>query len=130
RPGQAEDADAFSATVAVDASAENVVRAREQARTDGQRRALTAVLERLSGGNPPAKPPRLDDKAITDLVASFEVANERMSAVRYVADFTFHFRPAETRRLLGSAPVVGGAAGAAADDTGKPTVILPVYQSG
>src|SRR5207237_7299515 len=128
RPGQAEDADAFSATVAVDASAENVVRAREQARTDGQRRALTAVLERLSGGNPPAKPPRLDDKAITDMVASFEVANERMSAVRYVADYTFHFRPDEVDRVLQKAGIgVAGEAGAA---PGKPLVVLPVYQSG
>src|SRR5690349_13523530 len=69
RAGQAQDADPFSATVAIDATAESVAKAREQARTDGQRRALTAVIERLSGGNsPPAKLPKLDDKAITGLV--------------------------------------------------------------
>ena len=99
---RAQEADPFSATVKVDARADTAVKARETARVDGQRRALAAIAERLSGGGAPVKPPKLDDKTITDLVASFEVANERMSAVRYVADYTFHFRPAETRRVLGA----------------------------
>ena len=94
-PARAQEADPFSATVKVDATADTAAKARETARIDGQRRALAALAERLSGGGAAAKLPKLDDKAITDLVASFEVANERMSAVRYVADYTFHFRPAE-----------------------------------
>jgi hypothetical protein len=99
--GPAQDADeAYSATVKVDATADSAAAARETARIDGQRRALAAVIERLSGASEPAKPPKLDDKAITDMVASFEVANEHMSAVRYVADFTFHFRPSKVRRLV------------------------------
>jgi Uncharacterized protein conserved in bacteria (DUF2066) len=100
-PAPAEEADeAYSATVKVDATADSAAAARETARIDGQRRALAAVIERLSGASEPAKPPKLDDKAITDMVASFEVANERMSAVRYVADYTFHFRPSKVRRLV------------------------------
>jgi hypothetical protein len=140
-PAWAEGADPFSATVKVDARADTVVKARETARVEGQRRALAAVAEGLSGGAP-VKPPRLDDKTITDLVANFEVANERMSAVRYIADYTFHFRPAETRRVLGIA-----AAAAAAENSPKPTaderpakpgvaapnaaptVIIPVFES-
>ena len=99
--GPAQDADeAYSATVKVDATADSAAAAREMARIDGQRRALAAVIERLSGASEPAKPPKLDDKAITDMVASFEVANEHMSAVRYVADYTFHFRPSKVRRLV------------------------------
>lgn len=123
-PARGEDADAFAATVPVDATADNVINARDTARLDGQRRALAAVVERLSGGNAPAKLPKLDDKAITDLVASFEVANERMSAVRYVADYTFHFQKAGIQRLMGSAGI------AAAAEPGKPLVVIPVYQSG
>ena len=124
-PARAQDADPFSATVTVDATAETVIKARETARLDGQRRALASVIEHLSSGASPAKPPKLDDKAITDLVASFEVANERMSAVRYVADYTFHFRPAEIRRALGKAGI------AVADEPGAvPPVLIPVYQSG
>ena len=122
-PGRAEDADPFSATVAVDATADTVATARDMARTDGQRRALAAVAGRLSGGSTPAKLPKLDDNAITNLVASFEVANERMSTVRYAADYTFHFKPDDTRRVLGNT------APAAAADSGKPLILLPIYQS-
>jgi hypothetical protein len=95
-----ESEEAYSATVKVDATAESAAAAREVARIDGQRRALAAVIERLSGASEPAAPPKLDDKTITDMVASFEVANEHMSAVRYVADYTFHFRPSKVRRLV------------------------------
>jgi hypothetical protein len=124
-PGRAraEEADALSATVAVDATADTVAKARELARTDGQRRALAAIAERLAGGATPAKPPPLDDKAITDLVLSFEVVNERMSAVRYAADYTFYFRPEETRRVLQKAGVV------AAEEPSKPVILIPVYQT-
>jgi Uncharacterized protein conserved in bacteria (DUF2066) len=100
-PAPAQETDeAYSATVKVDATADNAAAAREMARIDGQRRALATVIERLSGASEPAKPPKLDDKVITDMVASFEVANEHMSAVRYVADYTFHFRPSKVRRLV------------------------------
>jgi hypothetical protein len=138
---RAQQADPFSATVKVDARADTAAKAREAARLDGQRRALAAVAERLSGGAP-VKPPKLDDKTITDLVASFEVANERMSPVRYMADYTFHFRPAETRRVLGIA-ATGAAevppkpaasepadrADAAAASSDRPIVIVPVYEA-
>jgi hypothetical protein len=119
---RAEEPDPLSATVAVDATADTVARAREMARIDGQRRALAAVAERLAGGAATAKLPKLDDKAITDLVLSFEVAHERMSAVRYAADYTFHFRADETRRVLQKAGI------AAAGEPGKPVILIPVYQ--
>jgi hypothetical protein len=100
-PAPAQESDeAYSTTVKVGATAESAAAAREVARIDGQRRALAAVIERLSGASEPAAPPKLDDKTITDMVASFEVANEHMSAVRYVADYTFHFRPSKVRRLV------------------------------
>jgi len=135
QPGRAEEPDPFSATIAADATAETVVKARESARLDGQRRALAAVVERLAAGaaqggaaaNGAAKLAKLDDKTITDLVASFEVANERMSAVHYAADFTFHFRPAEVKRTIRAAGIaLGGDEGGG----GKPPVVIPVWQSG
>jgi hypothetical protein len=137
----AQDADEnYSATVKVDATAESAGAAREAARVDGQRRALTAVIERLSGSTENSKLPKLDDKAITDMVASFEIANERMSAVRYVADFTFHFRPSKVRRLVRvteSTPVESGSK-SSTEGGGKPAVesgnravvVLPVYKDG
>ena len=139
---RAQSDDPYSETVKVDATAETVVKARDKARLDGQRRALTAMVERLAAGTataggpaPKVKMPRLDDRAITDMVTSFEVANERMSAVRYIADYTFHFRPADVQRVLRGAGVNTAEEGgtAAAGDAiagGKMAVLLPVYQIG
>ena len=140
-PASAQDADeTYTATVKVDATAESAGAAREAARIDGQRRALTALIERLSSSTENGKPPKLDDKTITDMVASFEVANERMSAVRYVADFTFHFRPAKVRRLVrvtesvpaesaSKGPTEGGAKPSAGSGN-RSAVVLPVYKDG
>jgi hypothetical protein len=127
-PVRAADDDPYAVTVKVDASGDVIGKARDAARLDGQRRALTMLADRLSGGNGAAKLPKLDDKAITDMVASFEVANERMSAVRYVGDVTFHFRPDEVDRVLQKAGI--GVAGEAGASSGKPLVVIPVYQSG
>jgi len=148
-PALAQDSeDAYSATVKVDATADSAAAARDAARADGQRRALAAVVGRLSGASEPAQLPKLDDKAITDMVQSFEVANERMSAVRYVADYTFHFRSAKVRRLVrvaNTAPAEGtgkstaegtgkstaeGAGKTAAESGSKSIVVLPVFKNG
>ncbi|MBV9861136.1 MAG: DUF2066 domain-containing protein [Alphaproteobacteria bacterium] len=155
RPAVAQDEDSFSATVKVDATAESAAAAREIARHDGQRRALIQILGRLAGDPDSPKLAKLDEKALPDkaisaMVVSFEVANERMSAVRYLADYTFHFRPGEVKRVLRSVGLAvaaesGGNAtaspatkeggdkqGAAATpgDAAKPVVVLPVWRSG
>jgi len=134
----AEDQSAsFSATVKVDATADSAAAARELARIDGQRRALGVVVDRLSGSSDP-KLAKLDDKAITDMVESFEVANERMSPVRYIADYTFHFRSSKLRRLVrvaetppaegGGKPTVSESSKPTVSESSKPTVVLPVYK--
>jgi Uncharacterized protein conserved in bacteria (DUF2066) len=137
----AEDQSAsFSATVKVDATADSAAAARELARIDGQRRALGLVVDRLSGSSDNPKLAKLDDKTITDMVESFEVANERMSPVRYIADYTFHFRSSKLRRLVRVAetpPAEGGGKPAVSESStkpavpesgSKPTVVLPVYK--
>jgi Uncharacterized protein conserved in bacteria (DUF2066) len=130
-PARAQDAeDPYTATVKVDATADSPASAREAARIDGQRRALAAIADRLSGGtgSGAAKLTKLDDRTITDMVASFEVANEKMSAVRYLADYTFHFRPAALQRVLRNAGVA--LSDQPGKEGGKPAVVLPVYQTG
>ncbi|HEY1261735.1 MAG TPA: DUF2066 domain-containing protein [Stellaceae bacterium] len=117
--------DPYTATVKVDATADNAADARRMARIDGQRRALDAVIARLSGSPDTSKLPKLDDNAVTNLVDSFEVAHEHMSAVRYLADYTFHFRGAKIRRLMHDAGI-----GRAEASTGKAAVVLPVYRDG
>jgi hypothetical protein len=134
-----EQPDAYTVTIRVDATADNAIEARRMARLDGQRQALAKAVAQLAG-SPDVKLPKLQDSAITDMVDSFEVANEHMSAVRYVADYTFHFRPARVRRLMQQAGIAIGsgapagnasAAGNAAErGGGKAAVILPVFKDG
>ena len=124
-PAWADDPDdPYSATVKVDATADNAAAARTLARHDGQQRALMEVIEHLTGSTDQTKLPKLDDKAITNMVNSFEVANEKMSAVRYLADYTFHFRPAKVRQLLRNAGI------AFSSSPGKPVVVVPVFEDG
>jgi hypothetical protein len=127
----ADQANDFSATVKVDATADTAAAARDLARIDGQRRALAQVIDRLSGTEDSSKLTKLDDKGITDMVESFEVANERMSAVHYLADYTFHFRPSKVRRLAhtaDSAPSETNSKPAIVGGGGKPLVILPIFK--
>jgi hypothetical protein len=116
--------DPFSATVKVDATAESAAAARTSARADGQRRALDDVIQRLTGSPDLSKLPKLEDHTITDMVDSFEVTNEKMSKVRYLADYTFHFRRSRIRQLLRSAGI------AFSENPEKPVVVIPVFQDG
>jgi hypothetical protein len=121
-PAVAQD-DLFTTTVTVDATADDVAKAREMARRDGQRKALTAVVDKLTGGPGKAKLPKLSDNQITDLVASFEVADEKMTAVRYTADYTYHFRPTETQAMLAGAGIALSLPNA--PNTGTATAVPP-----
>jgi Uncharacterized protein conserved in bacteria (DUF2066) len=124
-PARADDQqDPYSATVKVDATADSAAAARTIARNDGQRRALKDVVQRLSGSDDLSKLPKLDDQKITDMVASFEVVHEKMSTVRYLADYTFHFHPEKIRQLLRSASI------AFSETPNRPVVVVPVYQDG
>lgn len=119
-----QPADPYSATVKVDATAENAAAARTIARNNGQRAALMKVIERLTGSTDESALPKLDDQAITDMVDNFEVAHEKMSPVRYLADYTFNFRPSKVRQLLRRAGI------AFSEHPGKPVVVVPVYRDG
>ena len=131
RTGPSLAEDGFSATVRVDATADTAAAARELARIDGQRRALVLVIDQLSGTTDSGKLTKLDDKSITDMVESFEVTNERMSAVHYLADYTFHFRPSKVRRLVHiaeSAQTEANSKPAVAEGNSKPLIVLPVFK--
>ncbi|SRR5579875_187371 len=112
------------ANVPVDATAASADAAREAARLQGERQAYHILLARLTRAADAAKLPPADEATLNDLVQGFEVANERHSTVRYLADYTFHFRPKAVRQLLRSAGVPF------AETASKPLVVLPVYESG
>jgi hypothetical protein len=123
-PARAQPAEVFSITVPVDATAASAAQAREAARGEGQRRAFRALLERLVPASEWRRLPRVDDATLTNMVTDFEVAGERSSAVRYLADYSFRFRPDDVRRLLRDNGIPF------AETKSKPVVVLPVLVRG
>ncbi len=94
--------------VAVDATAATAAKAR-----------LVARLVRAA--DQPRVSARAPD-AINDLVRDFEVADEKTSAVRYLASLTVRFRPDAVRTFLRGQGV------GFAETRSKPLLVLPVYE--
>jgi hypothetical protein len=121
--GAATQDDIFTvADIPVDATASSAVAAREAARTDGQRRAFRVLLERLTLVADRGRLPRVGDEQLTEMVRDFSVANERSSAVRYLASYTFRFRPDAVRKLLRDAGIPF------AETVSKPVIVLAVLR--
>jgi len=112
------------ANVPVDATAASADAARETARLEGEHQAYAILLGRLTPASEASRLPPASDATLNDLIQGFEVANERHSAVRYLANYTFHFRPDAVRQLLRGASVPF------AETPSKPLVVLPVLDSG
>jgi hypothetical protein len=107
--------------IAVDETASSASAARTIAVQKGQKRAFNALLRRLVPVPYYASLPVLDDAAITPMVASFQVANERTSAKRYLADLTYEFKRDDIRKLLRSNMLPFS------ESFGKPILVLPVF---
>lgn len=110
--------------VAVDITAASAAAARDQAIVEGEQQALRRLLERLTLANDRARLPKTGAAQLNDLVQGFEVAHERRSGVRYIADYTVHFRAEAVRQLLRQAGVPF------AETVSKPLVVLPVLMQG
>jgi len=111
------------ANVPVDATAASADAARDAARLQGEHQAYTVLLGRLTRASDASRLPPANDATLNDLIQGFEVANERHSTVRYLANYTFHFRANAVRQLLRGAGVPF------AETPSKPLVVLPVYDS-
>ena len=110
--------------VAVDATSQSAVQARDIARADGERRAFLTLLQRLTLQQDWSRLPKVSDADLFDLVQDFEVDSERSSTVRYLATLTFRFRPEAVRRLLRDQGIPF------TETRSKPLVVLPVLTTG
>lgn len=111
------------ADVAVDVTDATATQARERALLDGQRQAFQRLTQRLAA-DANARVPRLDETTLLALVRSIDVANERTSAVRYLATLTVRFSPAAVREVLTSAGI------AFTEIKARPVLLIPVYVAG
>jgi hypothetical protein len=118
-------ADVYTITgVPIDATAANAQQARDQAIVQGQRRAARLLLERLALRADHPRLPQIDANTAGNLVAGFQIANERTSPVRYLADLTVSFRPEAVRTLMREAGIP------IAETPSAPVLVLPVWGSG
>jgi hypothetical protein len=109
--------------VAVDVTAATAADARAKALRDGQAEAFDRMLRRLTRRSDHNALPRTDAEAAAFLIQGLEVANEKTSSVRYLADLTVRFKPDEVRRLLRQTGVPF------AETASKPLLVLPVLKS-
>ena len=116
----AEGTDVFAVSVPVDATADSASAARDAARLAGERNAYTALLDRITLASDRGKLTAPSDSDLNSLIQGFEVANERRSTVRYLADYTFHFNADAVEQRLRAAGVPF------AVTRSKPLVVLAV----
>jgi hypothetical protein len=117
-------AEIFTVSVPVDATAASANAARDAARLEGERRAYAALLDRLTLARDRGRLATPGDTTLNQVILGFEVANEHRSTVRYLADYTFHFRPEAVEQLLRERGVPF------AETASKPVVVLPVLENG
>lgn len=124
-PGPASAQDIYTVRgVPVDATADSPVAAREQAVREGRRLAFDRLIARLVPSDAAGSVPSRTDAELGEMSLGFEVADERSSAVRYVASMTFAFAPGRVRSLLMSLGVPF------AETRSLPVLVIPVLDSG
>lgn len=110
--------------VAVDATAQTALKARDTARLDGERRALRQLLERLTSKEDWNRLPKASDAELDDLLQDYEVVSEKSSAVRYIATMTYRFQREAVANFLRAHGI------AYAESRSKPVVVLAVLTAG
>ena len=125
RPAFAADADLYTVrSVRVDATAETAPQARDRAIAEGRRAAFRRLVERLAPASQARSIAEPTDAELQRMVLGFEVANERSSAVRWIADLTVAFDPAAVRSRLRSAGIPY------AETRSLPVLVIPLYETG
>jgi len=107
--------------IPVDVTAETAAAARESALAEGHREAYRRLMSRLVLEADAADVPDLDQAQIAQLVQYFSVVDEKTSAVRYLAELTFRFKPDAVRDLFRDHRL------RFTETRSKPLLVLPIY---
>ncbi len=111
-------------SVPVDVTAGSVGEARDRGLTQGRVLGFRRILERIVARDDLPRVPQQSAEQIIEMVREFSIANERSSAVRYLADLTVRFNPNAIRQLLRNAGVPF------TETLSRPLVVVPVMVSG
>lgn len=107
--------------VQVDVTADAAAAARDAAHAQGQLEAFQRLMARLLPLGELAAMEAVEFGRVVEFVTDFEVANERTSDVRYLADITVRFNPGAIRRFLANNDL------AHAETLSKPVVVMPIF---
>ncbi len=122
-PSPAQQADLYTVgRIAVDATADNAVAAREQAHRQGQRDGLRRLLRRLVPASDHGRLPSVGDLSVDRYVSNFQIADEQLSATRYLAKMTVAFDPKRVQELLEAERLPFS------EEVSEPLLVLPLYQ--
>ncbi len=110
--------------IQVDVTAEDAAKAREKAFSQAQVKAFRALAEQLMPETEIDTLVLPDARDISTFIMDFEITQEQLSRVRYIATYTFRFRNDDVRNYL------SGQGLSFADIQSKPVLILPFYQPG
>jgi hypothetical protein len=111
-------------SVPVDVTAGSVGEARERGLTQGRIAGFRRIIERIVAREDLPQVPQVNAEQIIEMVRDFSIANERSSAVRYLAELTVRFNPNAVRQLLRNAGVPF------TETVSRPLVVVPVMRSG
>jgi hypothetical protein len=101
RPAAAQEASLFTVTnLHVDATGASSTEALNAAIAQGRAKAFQVIYRRLTRQSDWGRQPALDVAALLRLSRGYNIANERRSTTRYVADVTYMFNPEAVARLL------------------------------
>lgn len=122
---RAEAADLYTVRgVHVDVTAASATAARTIAQATGQREALGELMRRLTLSSDWSRLPQVNDATVQDAVRGFQVASEKSSSTRYIADLNVSFNPDAVRNLLKRNNILFG------ETQSKPALLVAVYDKG
>lgn len=106
--------------IKVDATGASATEARDIAIAQGRPIAWAKLYHRLTREKDWSRQPQLDDATLSKMIRGFEIANEKHSSTRYLAEMTYDFRAADVRSVLQRAGV------AYTEATGKRALVIPI----
>lgn len=124
-PGVAHANSLFTVdNVTVDATAENALKAREQAFEEAQGKAFDELAARMLSENELKMFERPPVSAISTMIKDYEVSNEKLSSTRYIGTYTFRFEDRAVRRYF------SGQGAQYTDVVSRPVLILSFMDTG
>lgn len=114
-------ADNFSVSgVKVDATAATATEARDAAIAQGRPIAWAKLYRRLTRSKDWPRQPQLDDQTLLHMIRGLEIANEKRSSTRYLAEITYSFNAPDVRKVLQQAGI------AYSEASGKRVLAIPI----